>query len=45
MDTFCIFAYYNSCLEKSLLHRNEIVQYLQNFKYYKVDQDHFGKTL
>ena len=32
------------CKER-LLHGNEIVQYLQNYKCYNVNQDHFRKPL
>ena len=31
--------------KQRLLYGNEIVQYLQNSKYYKVSKDHFRKTL
>ena len=29
--------------KQRFLHENEIVQYLQNYKYQEVDQDHFRK--
>ena len=42
---FLIFLTSAVICKQRLLHRNELVQYLQNCKSYNVDQDHFRKLL